>query len=383
MRTISALDRWVFGGLRGGAAGDAISALFADGTTGFDYDFSDPAALAVSGSRAEGAVSAPNTEIGFAWDRHAWQGRRIAEQLAATGEVLQSADFSAATGWANGSSGSGVASIAGGILTLETLDSSNRGWLQQSRTVTNGAWYRLSAEALTLTGSMNMRLTTASFGTTPLNAIYTAPGHLIAAVKATATTMWFQLAFLNAGSATIDWASLKAMPGFPAQQTTNNLRPFWQSGGGITFDGTPVGNRHLLSEQVAGPGANTLIAQVGVPSSLPNVQWIAGTAGASGGALAIGINTSGRVVAAVGDQTETTIVGTSDLRGQLVTLAVVADGDDVALSVNGAVEYSGAQAGVPNTTVPFRIGARNNNGTGAGFYKGSLFRCALAHKAVA
>lgn len=168
--------------------------------------------------------------------------------------------------------------------------------------------------------------------------------------------------------ADFDNISAKAVTGHAGRQATGTLKPLRQVEG-AKFDGS---DDNLLSSYLAAAGANFIVAKTTVPASLVATQVIAGASGASANRVFIGINTSGFACGGVGSDATTTIVGTTDLRNTEADIALTFDGTTVRLIVNGAVEYEAAQNSTPTTTIPYRIGALNNNGTAGSFYAGAV-----------
>lgn len=156
---------------------------------------------------------------------------------------------------------------------------------------------------------------------------------------------------------------------FTATATSHRIQARFDGSGGdattyIDFDNLSV--KELTSQ------SNFVFARTTVPASLGATQAIAGSSGPSAHRMFIGVNTSGFACGGVGDNSSTTIVGTTDLRSTEADIALTFDGTTVRLIVNGVVEYEGAQAGAPTTAIPFRIGALNNNGTGGSYYGGAV-----------
>lgn len=109
-----------------------------------------------------------------------------------------------------------------------------------------------------------------------------------------------------------------------------------------------------------------------MPSSLAALQVIAGASGSSANRTFLGIDTSGRVCGGVGSDSTGTIVGSADLRNSETVVGLSYDGTGVRLFAGEAEEYSAAQASTPTTTIPYRIGALNNNGTAGSFFSGAV-----------
>lgn len=369
-----------FGFARGGGASvDPIDALFADGTNGFDYDFSRTDTLYIAGGRGEAQVTTAGNNIGFVFDRHGWEGRTLVEQLATESELITNGDFSSATGWTQGS-GSFSAPIAGGVATVQRgVGAGTASSVRQAFTTETGAWYFSRWDNPTLTGTGNVVF---NFGDTEFGNQLAAPlvQEELTIFDAVDTTSFL---WVNPNSdnmlAVVDNISVRKVIGNHSQQTNNSLRPTWQTIGAADFN---LATAVLPTFKAPGAGANTLIVQAAIPASISALQVIAGTKGATDGRFALGVNTSGQAVGLVGTQTETTIVGTTDLRGTTATLQLVADGSTVTLYVNGISEYTAAQSGAPTTSVTMMLGALNNNGTAASHFAGSILRASLLEKAV-
>lgn len=156
---------------------------------------------------------------------------------------------------------------------------------------------------------------------------------------------------------------------FTATATSHRIQCRWNLTGGDTT--TYVDFDNVSVKAISGQN-NFIQVRTTVPASVASTQAIAGTSGPSAHRLFVGINTSGFACGGVGDNSSTTIVGTTDLRNTEADIALTFDGTTVRLIVNGAVEYEGAQAGAPTTSIPFRVGALNNNGTGGSYYGGAV-----------
>ncbi len=152
-------------------------------------------------------------------------------------------------------------------------------------------------------------------------------------------------------------------PGNQAVQATAGFKPTYQAAGG-KFD---AADDNLLTAYLAQSGANFIVAYVDVPATLAATQVVAGASGAAANRCFLAFNTSGQLCAGVGSDSTATIVGTTDWRSQSVVVGLSFDGSTVKLFAGTAEEYSAAQASTPTTTIPFRIGALNNNGTAGSF----------------
>lgn len=173
---------------------------------------------------------------------------------------------------------------------------------------------------------------------------------------------------VNGGPVPFTVHSLKRIPGYVATQATTASQPSRQAGGVSRYDGSAD---NLLTTFTAQSGAMTLLYHGTVPATLAAVQVLMGSSGNSANRCWLGVDTSGHLCAGVGSDTESTIKGTTDVRGKTIVAALVFNGTTVQLFlyVDGEVtqEYSGAQSSTPTTTIPFRLGALNNNGTAGSF----------------
>jgi len=172
-------------------------------------------------------------------------------------------------------------------------------------------------------------------------------------------------------------------PGEHGIQTLSNLQGKRQAGGVCHYDGSD--DNHLTTF-LAQNGANTMIYHGTVAASIAATQMPLGASGSGANRCWLAITTAGYIAAGVGSQSSATIVGTTDVRGKEIVAAVTFDGSTVKLFllVDGVTteEYSAAQDSTPTTSIPFRIGAYNNNGTAAGFAQIDAKSLKAAHKSM-
>lgn len=177
--------------------------------------------------------------------------------------------------------------------------------------------------------------------------------------------------------------SLRRIPGNHASQATAGSQPSYEAGGVSRYDGTAD---NLLTSFLAQSGPMTLLYHGIVPETLAALQVVMGSSGSSANRCWLGFTTDGFVSAGVGSQTNTTIVGTTDVRGKEVVAGLTFDGTTVNLFLFvdgfGSVEYSDTQASTPTTTIPFRLGAFNSNGTAASFAAIDANSFKAAHKLI-
>lgn len=150
-------------------------------------------------------------------------------------------------------------------------------------------------------------------------------------------------------------------------QTTGTLRPVLQATG-AKFDGL---DDVLLTGLLCGAGPNFLAGRVTVPASLGGTQVIAGQNGATdtAGRFRLSVTSGGLLRASV---CNIDLDGAVDLRGQSPVVGLLANAGTASLIVDGQVVGTAAYTGSPDATVPIRVGARNNNGTSANFWGGSI-----------
>jgi hypothetical protein len=144
-------------------------------------------------------------------------------------ELVTNGDFSqGTTGWTNSSIGTGTATFVNNTVVLTGTDSSNRGQIRQSFSTTAGVYYKISVTHV-LSGGGN---TTIKVGTAPgaQNIVGVGPttsGNYTQYFVAQGTTTWLELAVGGTGTltSTISLASIQALPGNHAFQTTSAKRP--------------------------------------------------------------------------------------------------------------------------------------------------------------
>jgi hypothetical protein len=175
---------------------------------------------------------------------------------------------------------------------------------------------------------------------------------------------------INGSSIAFTVHAIKEVSRYPATQATGSFKPTFQTTG-AKFDGT---DDNLLTGYLAqaAAGGNFLVARVTVPVTLAGTQIIAGT-NDSGGAspFRLGITTAGALRATVGAGSTLDSTGI-DLRGTETVVGLSYDGATVRTFAGSAQVGSFAETGAISTTVPFRLGARNDNGTAATFFAGSI-----------
>lgn len=369
-----------FGNLRPGlglgqAGGGAMSwsrwsnGLSASQILDVDFAYTDRTFQNVTGTTlADDAGEA----IALAMDSGSWRGRTLAGEVAtqpelkATGAIGIVGTTTAAT--YNTSTGAGTVS--------RTTYPTDQSYV--TFPVVAGARYDLDLECNNVAG---ITVRPSAAGTNFINTAGTS-GRVTYRLASTSSEL---MIFTAANSTSLPFTvhSLKLIPGNHAVQATGTSTPARQAGGVSRYDGTAD---NLLTSFLAQSGPMTLLYQGTVPATLAAVQVLMGSSGSSANRCWIGVNTSGLLCAGVGSQTESTIVGTTDVRGKSIVAALTFDGSTVTLflRVDGAVsqEYSAAQASTPTTAIPFRLGAMNNNGTAGSFAAIDANSFKAAHRAM-
>lgn len=342
----------------GGAAPFSLSAFMARQSDGFFYDFTrtDRHFQEHTGPTLADDIG---ESIGLALDQRTWGG---ATPSSAFGPELVPdstlSDVSALTLQTDWSASAGVVTKVGGAsgrFVSVTGSLATVGATYYSTTVVSA---RSAGTVLVNVGSVD-------------GVGRTAAGTYTEYVRATTTgtpspaglTLYGNAAF--AGS--VDSWSVKLVPGYSALQATGAAKPTRQAGG-AKFDGT---DDNLLTTYYAASGANFIAAAISVPATIAATQVIAGASGAAANRTFLSLDTSGRVTAGVGSNFHT---GVTDLRGTDVVIAMSYDGSSVRLFAGSAIEKSEAQGSTPTTTISYRIGAMNNNGTASNFTAATVKR---------
>ncbi|WP_371347041.1 hypothetical protein [Ancylobacter sp. IITR112] len=307
--------------------------------------------------------------IALAMDSGSWGGRSLADEVAAQPELK----------------GTGMVGIVGSTTAATYNTATGAGSVARSSFPANqsyvafpvvaGAYYEIDIEVGSILG-LPIRPTTSGVAIIQPSS---SGGRVKYRIASTSTEL-----VLTAGAdTTVSFTvhSLKRVPGNHSTQTTGASQPARQAGGVARFDGTAD---NLLTSFLAQAGAMTLVYKGTVPATLAAVQALMGSSGSSANRCWLGVNTSGRLCAGVGSQTESTIVGTTDVRGKTIVAALTFDGSTVSLflRLDGATteEYSAAQASTPTTSVPFRLGAMNSNGAAGAYAAIDASSFKAAHK---
>ncbi|RWO22825.1 hypothetical protein [Mesorhizobium sp.] len=151
-----------------------------------------------------------------------------------------------------------------------------------------------------------------------------------------------------------------------ATQATADSRPAWKTPNFIRLDG--VADNLLTTHVPAASGSLAIKANVTSASKgLICSRTVATTA------AELLTNASGFIGGSVGAATSTAINGGVDVRGLLGVYVLTWDAVNSLLYRNGVLVNTTARSGAVNTTIPFRIGARNDNGTPALFADADIY----------
>ncbi|TIN09787.1 LamG-like jellyroll fold domain-containing protein [Mesorhizobium sp.] len=172
---------------------------------------------------------------------------------------------------------------------------------------------------------------------------------------------------VTANADPVGWAKSTDPTERISTQATAGSRPAWTDGGSLTFDGVAD---NLLT--TLNPSASGSIAFRGIVTSASKVVISARTSAAN--AVEMLTNSSGFLGASVGSQNSATYHGGVDIRGQLGVNVLTWDATTVKLYRDGVQVYSGARAAAIPTTIPYRIGARNDNGTPTTFADAGVYQ---------
>jgi hypothetical protein len=175
----------------------------------------------------------------------------------------------------------------------------------------------------------------------------------------------FRFRAVSGRVATVSNIEVCKLPGLHASQATSTFRATYQTTPArATFDG--VDDRYVTGRNPTTTGS---IAAYVNGSTASRIAF--GAQGASDGRCFIALASDGSVAGGIGANSTSTIKGSTDRRGEWVSIVLTWDDTTVKLYENGVEVYSGAQNGAVTTTVPFLWGCNNNNTTAQSFWPGS------------
>jgi len=382
-------------------ASDPFAKYAAPGVWVKDFDYSRAAPSGLSrmyqASNGNVLVSATTQTIGF-----------VLDETAAIGATVFSDDFGSyadaaavvAAGWVvqhyNGTATvvdntrltlvSGVARVTNGV------GSSDFASAAKGFTCVVGKTYRVTAAVIPVTASpqvvVQIGTTAGTNGTMLINLVLATSQTWVGYFRATATTHYF--AFGHAGGADsasvgCDSVVIEELVGDHLIQTTSGQRGTSQDVSGVkVWRGDAVDDNLLAA--ISPAVATTMFLRVKPTGA---ARYLAGTLGGSTTRFYMTCNvTTGQLGAGVGSVTESTITGGSDIQNIEGVAVLRATGARVSLwwyPVGGALSqlYDDVQTGSPTTTIPFRFGAINNNGTvGSAPMAGDLYKIFVVQAAM-
>jgi hypothetical protein len=312
--------------------------------------------------------------IGLALSQRAWNGQTLAELLAGQTELVTNGDF-AVNDLTPYTASNATLAIAGGRLSITATANATAARASRTFAVTAGRLYRLEVVGRKQSaGGATAGAYVSGVGNTEYNNSTTDLSR-VAYLVASSSSMTVNLDLSATGGTigqvfSVDTFSLKEVPGKHGIQATGTLQPTRQTTG-AKFDGI---DDNWLTSYTAGAGDTFVLVQATIPVSIPVTQMILGARETSVSTRCyLVINTSGVIGGGVGSQDESTIIDTNgtDYRGQEVVIGLTL-GATVRLFVNDAQVYEGAPSGNAQTAQPWRIGARNVNGSASNFFGGSI-----------
>lgn len=346
----------------------------------FDYSRAAPSGLSRLYTTASGdvAVSGTTQNIGF-----------VLDETAAIASTVLSDDFGSyadtaamvAAGWEgrlyNGSSEvtdnsvialvSGSCRVTNGIGTSADFTKVTRAF-----SCTVGKTYRVTAVEKPVTASPGV---TIQIGTTAgnnnsmlISGTITGTTTRVGFFRATATTHYVSAGHSGGtDSASFDFDSvvIEELVGNHLNQTSTGQRGTSQDVSGVKVWRPDAVDDNLLAA-LAPAAATTMFLRV---KPTTGAKYLAGAQASSSTRFYLTCNiTTGQLGAGVGSVSETTITGGGDIRGVEGVAVLRCTGSRVSLwwyAVGGSLTllYDDVQTGSPTTTIPFRFGALNNNGS--------------------
>lgn len=327
-------------------------------------------------STGQTAVTASADKVGLWLDGAQLGGLTLSAYLAAQPELLSNS----ASGWLPGLGGS-VADDVGKLKITGAVASGTGGSCPITCVV--GTFYKISFNIEMGTATqIDAQITASQNGGGAIDGTY----RLVSSNStqymfflATATTMYLQVCPRGAGIYCYGSAfTAKKIAGYHGRNSTAAQRLnllIASTRYTLTADGT---DDNHLTNWLAASGGNTKIIAATAPATLAGIQTISGANASGTDRWRLSIDTSGHLCAGVGSQSETTIVGTRDVRSKDFVAALTHDGANVGLFLYmdgvASTEYAAAQAGSLPTTTPLRLAATNNAGTAAQLFAGGIAR---------
>lgn len=298
--------------------------------------------------------------IGLALDSRLWGTKTFAELLAAQPEIVVNGGFDTAASW----NFTPNWSISGGALLASSVGAF--GLTSQPYAFAADRAYKVTYTINALSaGSVRVNFIN---GTQVNGTERFSPGTYTDYLTAKTGNNTIAVQAASSGfTGSVDNVSIKEIPGNHALQTTGTLKPVRQTTG-AKFDGS---DDNWLTPYLAGAGSNFIVALVDIPASIAATQMLIGAnEGSDANRFRLCVSTAGAVRAAVGN---TAIHdGTGDVRGQMLVIGMTFNGTTVDVFADASNVGSFTQSGTPTTSIPCRIGARNDNGGAGSFFAGSI-----------
>ena len=311
----------------------------------------------------------PTEAVAFAAEESQWNGLTFAQIKAMQTNLVSGA-------WTlNTPSGSATVSESpAGTLNL-TGDGTNTAQADKSVTTETGAWYAIEPDVAT--NDAIVRAGTTQGGTNLLTSRTAPVGSPQFVFQASGTTSWIRFNRTAAGLSVVSNVRVRKIPGNHAiQSASTSFRPVRQAGGLIRFDGSDDNLLTTLNPAVA----MTLAVRMKPTSAGPIALGARQVANGRGYISTDG--STGKLGGGVGAQNTTTITGGSDIRNTTGVAVLTWDGSTVNLYWNGVQLYTGAQSGTPDTAIPIRLGAFNDNGVASSFFAGDIYQALAIQAAI-
>lgn len=357
------------------AVEDVILNTFASGLNGFWLDAAASSRLYQLAGAGNVWTLPPSVTtgdfVGIAIDQHlpVWNGpaASLADVLAVQSNLVVNGDFAtnSFSGWSTVAVGAATVDASTGKAVLTGGGSGNQSSINQVQTVSNGGYYYITADVVVSSGNIGVFIGSAigaadrAGGSTGINRSLQAIFKTNNSVNNTYNVI--VPAWTNS-QASVDNFVLKFVPGNHALQTTTGARPTFQAGPVLRT----ILDDNLLTNFI--PGLKNTLFYLGKLNADSDVAL--GAKASSNGNIWLGTDALGRIAGGVGSDGTSVIHGNNDVRSVRDVYTIRNDGLTVDLWEGINKVYSASQNGTPTTTIPMRIMALNDNGSGAAFLDG-------------